>query len=177
MELVVSREEAQLHLALLHRADAADDVGEHLVRGVGLELVVLPPAGHVVGVVGQEDQVAAVPHIQALDDLLIKGLPGLAVLEAGGAQGGEQLVLGAVRHLLGGEHDVHLVLAQGAGQGLFQQAQVLLRLLLGHGAQGLGQIGNDLLAGVDVAAVDVGDGAFIRAEAAAQLAQFFLIHK
>ena len=82
----------------------------------------------------------------------------------------------AVRHLLGGEHDVDEVPAQRAGQGLFQQGQVFLRLLLGHPVQGLVQVGDDLLLTVHIAAVDVADGVFAQLEAAFQLADLFLIH-
>ena len=112
MELVLPGEVSQLHLAVLHRADAADQIGEHRVR-VLLEPVVLPPAGHVVGVVGQEDQIVPV-QLQGVDNFVVEGLPGLGVLQLGVPQGGEKLVLLAVRHLLGGKDNVDELLAQGA---------------------------------------------------------------
>jgi len=108
---------------------------------------------------------------------VVKGLSNLPVPELGLPQGREEAVLVAVGHLPGGEDDVDQLLSQGPGQGLFEEAQVLLRLLLGHGPQGLVQIGDDFPAGaVDIAAVNPADGGFLRAEAAAQLAKLFLIH-
>ena len=175
VELVVAGEVAQLRLALLYRTDAADKVGEHGVRAV--HGVVFGPVGHVVDVVSQQDQVVALLQLQGADELLIKTLPQGAVLQLAVPKGGEQPVLLAVRHLPGGEHDVDQVPAQSAGQGLLQQAQVLLRLLLGHGAQGRVQIGDDLPAAVDITSVDAADGALLRLEPAAQLADFLLIHR
>ena len=77
--------------------------------------------GHIVGVVGQQDEVVALPHVQAVDDRLIELLPHRTVLQPGIPQGHEAAVFVAVRYLLGGEHDVDEVPAQGAGQGLLQQ--------------------------------------------------------
>lgn len=54
VKFVVAREIPQLHLARLHRAYAADDIGKHLVGGVRLHLVILSPAGDVVCVMGQQ---------------------------------------------------------------------------------------------------------------------------
>ena len=121
VELVLPGEVAQLHLALLHRADGADNVGEDGVRRVLLGLAVRVPVGDVVGVVGEEDKVVDIPHVQAVDDLLVEGLPGLQVLQGAAAQGGEQFVLLALHNLFGGENDVNQVLAQAAGEGLFQE--------------------------------------------------------
>ena len=124
---------------------------------------------------GQEDQIVPV-QLQGVDDFVVEGLPGLGVLQLGVPQGGEELVLLAVRHLLGGKYNVDELLAQGARQGFLQKSQVLGGLLLGHAAHGLVQVGDDLLIAVDKATVDAVDGALVRAEAAFQLAQFFLIH-
>ena len=174
VELVLSGEVAQLQLAVLHGTDAAEDVS---VYGVGISRLVVPgPSGHVVGVIGQQDHVVGVPHIQGVDDLPVELLPDLSALQLRLPQGGEQTVLVTVHHLLGGKNHIYQVSAQGAGHGLFQKAQVFIRLLLAHPAQGFVQIGDDLLVSVDVAAVDALDGALVRAEAAAQLAQFFLVH-
>ena len=177
MELVFPRKVAQLHFAALDRADAAEDVLEDLIGGVGLERAVAAPVGHVVGIVGQKDEVVALPHVQRLDDLLIEGGAGAGVLQGGGAQGGEEAVLVAVRHLLGGEDDVQQIAAQRAGEGLFQEAEVFFRLLFGHQGQRLVQVGDDLLAGaVDVTAVNPADGGLVQPEPAAQFRNFFLIH-
>ena len=176
VELVLPMEVSQLRRPILHRADAADEVAEHLFAGIPVYLAVLAPVGHIIGVGPQQDQIVVLPHVQGADDLLVKGIPGLRVLQLGRPQGGEQAVLLAVRHLLGGKHDVNQVPAQGAGQGLFQQAQVFFRLLLGHEAQGLVDIGDDLAAAVHIAAVNTADGALLRPEPAAQLTQLSLVH-
>ena len=176
VEGVLSVEVPQLRRPVLHRADAADEVAEHLLAGVPVHLAVPAPVGHVVGIGAQQDQVVALPHVQGLDDPLVKGLPGLRVLQLGVPQGGEEPVLLAVRHLLGGEHDVDEIPAQGARQGFFQQAQVFFRLLLGGHAQGLVDVGDDLAAAVHIAAVYAADGALLRPEPAAQLTQLSLVH-
>ena len=124
---------------------------------------------------GQENEVVAL-HRGAGDDLLVEGLAGLLILQTGLPQGGEQPVLRAVHHLLGGKGDVHQIFAQSPRQGLFQKAQVLFRRLLGGHAQGNIQVGDNLSVAVDKTAVDPADGAAGRTEAAAQLAQFFFVH-
>ena len=121
MELIFARAVAQLQVAVLHGAHAAHNVAEHRVALIRAILAVFAPVGHIVGVVGQQDQIIALPHVQTVDDRLIELLPHLAVLQPGVPQGHEAAVLVAARHLLGGEHDVDEVPAQGPGQGLFQQ--------------------------------------------------------
>ena len=86
-------------------------------------------------------------------------------------------MLVAVRHLLGGEHQVKQVLSQLAGEGFFQQGEILLRLLLGHEGQGLVQVGDNLPAGIHIAAVNALHGVFLRLPPAAQLGHFFCIHR
>ena len=174
VELVLPGEVAQLRLAVLHRTHAAEDAAVHVLRIP--RLAVPAPAGHVVGVIGHEDQVVALPHVQALDDPLVELLADLAVFQLRLPQSRQEPVLVAVHHLLGGEHHVDEIFAQSPGQGLFQQAQVLLRLLQGHPAQGLVQVGDDLPLCVDITAVDAAHGAPVRLETAAQLPQFLLIH-
>ena len=176
VKLVFPGEEAQGRFPVLHRADGADQVGEDLIGGVRLQVVVLAAVGHVVGVVGQEDKVVAVVHVQGLDYPLEEGLPGGSILEGRLPQGHQEPVLLAVRHLLGGEYDIHQVFPQGAGNGLFQEPQILLGLLLGHKAHRLVQIGDDLPVRIDIAAVDPADSVLVWPETAAQLADFLLDH-
>ena len=78
-------------------------------------------------------------------------------------------MLVAVRHLGGGKHDVDEVPAQGAGQGLFQQVQIHLLLLLGQQAQRRVHIGDDLAAAADIATVYLADGGAVRLEPPPQL--------
>ena len=132
--------------------------------------------GDIVAVTGQKQQVTAVPHIQTIDHLAVKGLTSLVVLQLRIPQCGEQAVLLAVGHLLGGEYDVDEVFSQRTGQSLLQKAQILLGLLLRHHAQGFVQIGNDLFTAVDIASINTADGAFFRAKTAPQLIDFFLVH-
>ena len=176
VELVFPGEEAQGRFPVLHRADGADQVGEDLIGGVWLQVVILAAVGHVVGVVGQENEIVAVAHVQGLDHPLEEGLPGGSILEGGLPQGHQKPVLLAVRYLLGGEHDIHQVFPQGAGNGLFQEPQILLGLLLGHKAHRLIQVGDDLPVRIDIAAVDPADSVLVWPETAAQLADFLLDH-
>lgn len=68
------------------------------------------------------------------------------------------------------EHDMTINrLAQGAGQGLFQQVQIHLLLLLGQQAQRRVHIGDDLAAAADIAAVYLADGGAVRLEPPPQL--------
>ena len=87
----------------------------HLVKGQPIR----PLERHVIGIVGQQDQVVAAVHVQRLDDRIVKRLAHGRVLELAVPQRHQQLVLGAVHHLLGGEHDVDQVFALGAGEGFF----------------------------------------------------------
>ena len=175
-KFIVPREISQLYLALLDGAHHTDDVGEDLIRGIRLQGIILAAMGDIVAVTGQEQQITAVPHVQTIDHLAVKGLPGLVVLQLRIPQCGEQAVLLAVCHLLGGEYDVDEVFSQRTGQSLLQKAQILLSLLLGHHPKGFVQIRNDLFAAIDKTAVDPADSVFLRPPAAAQLIQFLLYH-
>ena len=140
---LLSRFVAELQLARLDRADGAEQVLIHLAA------LVLPAvfAGmrHVVTVADQEDQVVLLPHVDAVDDAAIEGLPQPRVAQLALAQGGEKAVLLAVHDLFGGKGDVQQVLAQRARQRLFQQRQILLLLLPGDKSHGLVDLGDDLL--------------------------------
>lgn len=77
---------AQGGLGQLHRADGAQDVGEHLVGGVVHPLPVFGPVGDVVGVVSQEDEIVPLQG-EGGDDPLEQGLHGLFVRQGGAPQG------------------------------------------------------------------------------------------
>ena len=132
--------------------------------------------GNVIGVVGHEDQVIALAHVEAFDDPLIKRIPPLRILQARFPQPHQGAVFVAVHHLPVGEYEINKVLSEAAGKRLLQQAQKLFRFLLRHHAEGFVEIGHDLLLRVDVAAVDAADRGLVRLEAPAQFADFFLIH-
>ena len=168
-ELLVPVAVLQGQGGVLHRADGAHEIAEHRLRGVG-DLQIVPAAmGHVIGVGGQQNQIAALAHVDGVDDPAVQALPGIGVLELRLPQGLEQPVLSAVRHLGGGKHDVDEGPAQGAGQGLFQQVQIHLLLLLGQQAQRRVHIGDDLAAAADIAAVYLADGGAVRLEPPPQL--------
>jgi len=141
-----------------------------------LQGIILTPMGNIVAVTDQEQQVTAVPHVQTIDHLAVKGLTSLVVLQLGIPQCGEQAVFLTVHYLLSGEYDINEVFPKRAGQSLLQKAQILLGLLLRHHAQGFVQIGNDLFTAVDIASINTADGAFFRAKTAPQLIDFFLVH-
>lgn len=117
VKFIVPREISQLYLALLDGAHHTDDVGEHLIRGIRLQGIILAPMGDIVAVTGQEQQVTAVPHVQTVNYLVVKGLAGLVVLKLGIPQCGEQAVFLTVCYLLSGEYDINEVFPQGAGKG------------------------------------------------------------
>ena len=168
-ELLVLVAVLQSQGGVLHRADGAHEIPEHRVRPVGHLLIVPAAVRHVVGVGGQEDEIAALAHVDGVDDPAVQALPGVGVLELRLPQGLEQPVLIAVRHLPGGELNVDQVPAQGAGQTLFQQIQVHLLLLLGQQPQGGVYIGDDLAAAADIAAVYLADGGAVWLEPPPQL--------
>ena len=115
VKLVFTGTITQFQLAVFHRADAADDVGEHLVRGICLGLAVLGPVWHIIGIMGQQDQVVAIPHIQGFYDLLIKGLPDFPIFQPGVPKRHEQSVFVAVHHLVCGEYNVNQIFPLGSG--------------------------------------------------------------
>ena len=67
-------------------------------------------------------------------------------------------------------------MAAETGQRLFQQAEILLCLFLCQQTEGLLKRRDDLLVCIDIASVNVMDGIVFRTDAAADLAEFFLIH-
>ena len=176
MELVGLVEKPQVRRGVLHRADGAEDIAEHLVGALGEGLVIGPLMGHVVAVRGQEDDVIGVRQVQGLDDGLIEGLPGFLVLAVGPVQGGEQGVLPAPGHLGGGEGDVHQVPVRGPAEAPSQAVQIDRPLLLLQHGQGAVQVGYDLPVGVDKAAVEAGDVVLLRLQSAPELSDFFLVH-
>ena len=100
VELIVPREESQLRLLRLDRADGTDKVREHLVRGICIHLVVFVPMGNVIGIIGQKNQIVALLHVQGFDDLLIECLPQLPVLQRTCTQIHQKLMFLTVHHLL-----------------------------------------------------------------------------
>ena len=167
---------AQLHLAVLDGTDGADDVGKNGVGGIGHDAVVLCSVGHIIDVMGQKDEIVGIPHIQRLHRLLEEFQAQSLVLQVSIPKVREQTVLLPFRHLPGGKADVQQVSAQSAGQGFFQQAEILLRLLLMQDAQRLVQIGNNLFSGVDITTIHMADKRLFRMKAAAQLADFSSVH-
>ena len=85
-------------------------------------------------------------------------------------------MLRAVLDLGGGEGEVHQILPQATGQGFSQQSQHLLRLVLCHEAQSLGEFRDDLSLFVYIASPDVGDAGLIRPETAAEFSNSFFVH-
>ena len=94
---------------------------EHRVGDLVKGQAILGLEGHVIGVVGQQNQVVAAVHIQRLDDLIIERLTHRRVFEFSLPQRHQQLVLGAVHDLPGRKHDVDQVLALGAGEGFLRK--------------------------------------------------------
>ena len=125
---------------------------------------------------GQKDQVIAAVHIQRGDNFIIERLTEGPILQLGIPQSHQKAVFVAVHDLLSREHNVYKIPAKRPGKGFFQEAQVFLGLLLRHHAHRLIQIGDNLPASIDVAAINMADGALFRAKPAAQFAEFFLIH-
>ncbi len=67
-------------------------------------------------------------------------------------------------------------LPETARQSPLEDAQKLFRFLLGHHAQRLVELRNDLPLLIDITAANVGDVALFRFEPAAQLGNFFFVH-
>ena len=167
---------AQGKRGILDGADATDKVFEYGVRAVSEHLIVAAAAGNVVGISGEEDEVAAVPHVDGVDDAAVEHLAGVRILQGGLAQRLEQAVFIAVGDLCGGKDDVDEIAAEGAGERLFQQVQEHLLLLLRHEPHGRVDVGDDLAGAADIAAVDLADGGAVGLEAAADFVEFFLVH-
>ena len=173
---VVMRVIAQSRLGHFDRADAAKNVGKHLRRGVVLPLPVLRPVGHVVGVVGQQDQVIPLDR-KGADHLLIKGLHRLFILEGGTPQRHQQPVLVAAGDLSGGKFHIDQVFPQCTRQGALEQRQNPLRLLLRRYGERLLKLRNNLPLLVDITCPYLCDVAFVRTKTPADLRNFFFVHR
>ena len=71
MELIIAVEVPQLRVCILYGTNRADDIAEHLIRGVSLRFPVVAPIWHVVAVRGKQNDIIAVTHIECVDDFLI----------------------------------------------------------------------------------------------------------
>lgn len=111
MEDILLHVIAKSGLGGLDGADAAEEIGVDLRGGVGLDLVILAAIGNIVGITGQEDQIAAL-HDEGGDDCLEEGMDSIRVLERRVPQGHKQLVLRSRHHLLGGKREIQQVFAQ-----------------------------------------------------------------
>ena len=120
---------AQLRLALLHRADAADKIPVGISSAVLVKLPILAVMGHIIDIKGHEDEIIALLHVEIVHNAAAKFLSQGGVLQLGFAKLAEELVLLPVHDLLGGKADVQQVFAQSAGEPLFQKAQVFFRKL------------------------------------------------
>ena len=129
--------------------------------------------GHVIGVPGQENQVAGI-QLQCSGHRLVKLAEGFRILRL--PQGSQPPVLFAVRHLLGGKFHVHQVFPHGAGQSPAEEGQQTLPLFLRQYPQGLVKGGGNFLLLVYITSEDVGDAGFFRLQPAAQLADFLFVH-
>ena len=131
--------------------------------------------GHVVGVVRQQDQKAALLR-QARQHALEKHLGHIVVRDGRIAQRGQQLMLVAYAHRLVGEGNLHQVFIRRARQRLFEQGQVAVVFLgrQGHGRQL--EHGNNLALFAHIAAADAGQVGIIHRKAAADFVQGFAVH-
>ena len=94
----------------------------------------------------------------------------------GAAQPLQQAVFVTVFDLRGTEFDVQQVLAEGAGECFLKELEVKFRFFLLHQTDRQIQGGDDLLSGVDVAAVNAADVVLVRFETFFDLTDFFLVH-
>ena len=166
---------AQGGLGQLHRAHGAQKIGIDLAGSIGLGEVVPAAVGHVVGVVGQQDQIVAFDG-EGLDRRLVKIGDGFVVLQGGIPQTHQPPVLGAAHHLLGGKGQLRQIFADAAGKAFAQQREQLFRLAFAHQGQGLVKFGDDFPPLVDITAADAVDRMPVGAQPPAQLAEFSFVH-
>jgi hypothetical protein len=131
---------------------------------------------NIVHVIGHEDQIIAVLHVKVLNDAAAERLAQGGILQLGFPELGEQLILLPLHDLAGGEADIQQVFAQSAGERLLQQREIFFRLGLAQQAEGFIKARDDLLICVYITSIDMLDVVVVRAEAAPDLAEFFLIH-
>ena len=175
VELLLMIVVSQSRLGLFDRTDTADQIGEHLLRAVLHVDIVLGAVRDIVRVEGHQDQIIAL-QIDRVDDLLIKRLPRLRVLQTGLAQFHEQSMLRTVHDLLIGKRDVQQIASERAGQRFFEQGEIGLGLLLRRERHGLLKGGDHGLVFIDITSIHLCDGVMIRTELTAQLRNFFFIH-
>ena len=82
----------------------------------------------------------------------------------------------AVHHLTGFKGEIQQVFPQRAGKGFPQDGEELFLFLRVHSGQRLVKPGGDFVAFIDKTAHNMGDAALFRANSAAQLADFLIIH-
>ena len=131
--------------------------------------------GHIVGVIGQQDQVVLL-QCHAFDHLLEKPLCHIFIPQLAFPQLHHQLVLFSLHHLLIGKGHIQKVLPQRAGQGPLEKSQHFFLFFLAQSGQGLIKLGENLPPVVDIAASDMGNAVFILAKPAAQLRHFLFCH-
>ena len=175
VKLIVTGEITQLCFFRLDRTDCAQEIGEYLIRITGAHNIRILP-GHIIAVAGHEQKIAALSHIQRLDDILIKPLTGMVIFQFGSFQFHQEFVFRAFCDLFGGEHDIEQIFSKGSGQYFLEQIEIFFSFFLQHQAKRLVQISNDLSIAVDKAAVESTDGVLIRLPTTTQFIDFFFIH-
>jgi len=175
VEFLLLRRVAERGFRRLHGADRAENVGKDLARGLAELRAVAAAIGHVVALVREQDEIVSL-RLETADDSLVEGLERRLVLELRVAQRHEQAVLRGVRDLLCLEPHVEQIAVDRAREGLLEQGEIGLTVLLGHEAEGLAEGREDLAAVAHVAAADGGDVGAVGSQAAPQLADFFIVH-
>ena len=157
---------AERRLGEIDRADRAQDV---LVDLLGLLLLLARGrlGRHIVNIVVDQNQIVARIGI-LLDDLLIQPVEQLLVVQLAVFEQ-QQVLLPLLGQLAALELQLEQVAAQRAGQGLFGDLEVFVKLVLPQLGERLAEFDHDLLAAVDIAAAQAVKGALGLFQPAAQL--------
>ena len=175
VELLILCDVMQIGFRLLHRADRAQKVCIDLFGSILQGRIILALEGYIIAVTSNEDQIIIIES-NIFNDLFEKLHTQVIILQLGLTQLHEHFMLRAVGNLGGTEGDIDEILTDGAGKGALEHTKVLFRLALRHHAGALLEGRNDLLLGIDIAAVNSRHIAAIPADSAPDLAYFFRIH-
>ena len=135
MELVFSGIVTEFQFAVFDRTYGTDKVAVYLIIVSNIVLlrgtvkVIVFVVGNVIGIIGTENKIIAVSHIQVLYDFLEEGLACICLILP---EGHQKAVLFTVHDLFCRKNNIRKILPRSSGESFFQKVQILLCFFLWH---------------------------------------------
>ena len=156
----------------LHGTHSAEQKFEGFV---GFLAVAVLFEGNIVCIAADQDQIALIQR-NRFHDLTVKAHAQFLISQVGLAKCHQKLVFRTVHDLRSLEVDVDQMLSDGAGQTFAEQAKVFVPLVFRHHTCTAAKFGDDLLAAIDIAAVNGCHITAVPADMPADLSNLFDIH-